>query len=1085
MSDVILAAAATYSQKARVALDMQISAEPEAQLTVPVSNLFSAVAAEAGIGHLDLVREAQLSGVRPDFAAVINGSACGWVELKKPGHSLDGTKWTGREKDQWSLLAELDALIVTDGVRAVLYNGGIPVTDEPVLLPMHSPEIWDHEPLAALLRLFVVSRPATINRVSQLAQKLAPLARLLRIRLQEGVDNSVTGFSSAVAAWDQAMQRKSTHESFATDVAQVLAYSMAIAALEGGADRDANGIISVLEAAEELHQGPHNVLAAALGPVLGIPALLTYVRAEIGGIERLVSSVDLTAIHRYKDPRGEPWLWFYEDFLAKYDPESRNKSGVYYTPTQVVQCQVRLVDSILRKRLDRSMGFAADSVTTLDPATGSGTYPLSIIDHAEKVMWDRRGPGGRVQAGHILKKNLIAFELLPGPYAVAQLRIGQRLSELIGQVPGVTDQTERLQVYLTDTLEDPSNERTQTGLFGDALVLSEQARQAREIKNGRQVTVVIGNPPYDRVTQESGGWITHPKSGPRLFDDVIKPAQEAGIIFSAQASLYDMYVYFWRWAFWKAFEEHPGEPAVVSFITPSNWLRGPAFVGLRELALSHGDEIWVVDLGGEGRGTRQEENVFDIQTPVAIVTVWRKRGGSANPAKVYYRKIDGSRSQKFTTLSTVTAPFEDKDQWQVIEPILGSPLAPTTVEGNWATYPALTDIFPWQGPGCKWNRMWTVAPSRDVLQRRWDALLEDDRSEVRSERFVTPTTGRNINTNVNGLPPINSLLPGSPPRRIVRYAWRSFDRQWAFEDPRLAALERPSLWNSLSQQQLFLVSMNTSQLGEGPALTAATDVPDLHYFCNRGGKDVLPLYRDRGATAPNLPAGLQELLVSEFDHEVLPEDIAAYVFALLAHPGYTSLFSDELRVPGARVPFTKKPDLFARAVSIGEQLLWLQTYAERYISDGRPEREVPHVQGLHWETAITTIPESPKSVSYDAVSHKLIIGDGVVTGVTPAMRAFSVSGMNVLDKWLGTRTATGIGRSAGARAKYLDSIRPKEWEDEWNDELLDLLRVLSQTLDLADEQNLILQTIIAEEMFTTHDFPTPSPSERTVPKSQD
>lgn len=1083
MNDAIAAAAATYSLKARVALNMQISAEPEAQLTVPVSNLFSTVASEAGLGILDLVREAQLDGVRPDFAAVIDGSACGWVELKKPGHSLDGTKWTGREKDQWTLLAELDALIVTDGVHAVLYNGGAPVTEKPAPLPMHFPDSWDSEPLAALLRLFIVSRPTTITRVSQLAQKLAPLARLLRLRLQEGVEHSVTGFSTAVAAWDLAMQRKSTPESFATDVAQVLAYSMAIAALEGGADRDSDGIISVLEAAEKLHQGPHNVLAAALGPVLGIPALLTYVRAEIGGIERLVSSIDLEAIHRYKDSRGEPWLWFYEDFLAKYDPDSRDKAGVYYTPTQVVQCQVRLVDSLLRKRLERRMGFAAESVTTLDPATGSGTYPLSIIDHAEKVMWDLRGPGGRAQAGKILKKNLIAFELLPGPYAVAQLRIGQRLSELIGQVPGVTEQTERLQVYLTDTLEDPSNGFTQAGLFGDALVLSEQARQAQEIKSGRQVTVVIGNPPYDRVTQEEGGWITHPKSGHRLFDDVIKPAQKAGIVFSAQASLYDMYVYFWRWAFWKAFEEHPGEPAVVSFITASNWLRGPAFVGLRELALSHGDEVWVVDLGGDGRGTRQEENVFDIQTPVAIVTVWRKRDTSTSPGKVYYRKIDGTRAQKYATLATVNAPFENKDQWQVIEPAVGSPLAPTTVEGDWATYPALIDIFPWQGPGCKWNRMWTVSPSRETLQRRWDTLLEDDRAAVRSERFVTPKTGRNIHTNVNGLPTIASLPVGTSARKKVRYGWRSFDRQWVFEDPRLAALERPSFWNSLSQKQLFLVSLNTSPLGEGPALTVATDVPDLHYFRGSyGGKDVMSLYRDRGATLPNLPAGLQELLSTVFDRVVTPEDIAAYVFALLAHDGYTSRFSDELRFPGARVPFTKKADLFFRAVDIGEQLLWLQTYAERYISDERPQGEVPLVKGIHWLKAVTTIPESPKSIRYDNVSHELHVGDGVIAGVTPTMRSFSVSGMNILDKWLGFRTASGIGRSSGARASHLDLIRPTEWEDEWNDELLDLLRVLSHTLDLVDEQELILDKIIADDMFIADDLPIPTAAERSVPK---
>src|SRR5699024_12044009 len=135
------------------------------------------------------------------------------------------------------------------------------------------------------------------------------------------------------------------------------------------------GLISIDEARIELRQGPNNVLAAALGPILGVPEFVEYARPEISAIERLVSAIDPVAISRTKDSRGEPWLWFYEDFLAVYDPQARSQSGVYYTPTPVVRAQTRLVDSILRFALDRPLGFGAQSVVTLDPATGSRTYP--------------------------------------------------------------------------------------------------------------------------------------------------------------------------------------------------------------------------------------------------------------------------------------------------------------------------------------------------------------------------------------------------------------------------------------------------------------------------------------------------------------------------------------------------------------------------------------------------------------------------------------------------------------------------------------------------------------------------------------
>ncbi|MBD4583764.1 hypothetical protein GUG60_32100, partial [Xanthomonas citri pv. citri] len=77
-----------------------------------------------GLGDLSLLREAQLDGVRPDFAALIDGRPCGWVELKAPGHTVIGEKWRGREKGQWDLLSQLDALLVSNGDEIALYVSG-------------------------------------------------------------------------------------------------------------------------------------------------------------------------------------------------------------------------------------------------------------------------------------------------------------------------------------------------------------------------------------------------------------------------------------------------------------------------------------------------------------------------------------------------------------------------------------------------------------------------------------------------------------------------------------------------------------------------------------------------------------------------------------------------------------------------------------------------------------------------------------------------------------------------------------------------------------------------------------------------
>ncbi|MGC5048426.1 type ISP restriction/modification enzyme [Micrococcus porci] len=1073
---VISPLADEYARAVKQATSMGVAAEPEAQLTVPVANFLTAFAAHTGLGRLDLMREAQLDGVRPDFAASIDGRPCGWIELKAPGHTVIGEKWRGRERGQWDLLAQLDALLVTNGEEVALYVAGTHV--ETAFLPIEGSHGWDSSRLHTVLEQFVLAQPRPITRVSQLADRLAPLARFLRERLMEGLENKYAAVLQGKEAWDHTVHQTTTDHQFAGDVAQVVAYSMAIAGLSGQADRNADGTVTLEEAKAALETAHRNVLAASLGPILGIPALMEFIAPEVGAIMRLVSSMDVAAIERSTDSRGEPWLWFYEDFLQRYDPEARNQAGVYYTPISVVECQVRIVDSLLRERFKQPLGFGAPSVVTLDPATGSGTYPLAVIDQAQRTAIEERGPAGVKQVAKNLTKNLLAFELLPGPYSVAHLRIGQRLAEAQGQA----FQADEIGVYLTDTLEDPSAGMP-TGLFGDARVLAEAAEAARRIKREQQITVAIGNPPYDRVTSEAGGWVVHGDgTGDALFDDVINPAKEEGVIFSAQASLYNLYVYFWRWAIWKAFQQDPKDHAIISFITGSSWLTGEAFVGLRKLAQETASEIWVMDLGGEGRGARKEENVFDIQTPVAIVTLVRS-GKAAREAQVFYRRFRGTRADKFAELDRINRLDVD-DDWAELETTRGGPFAPPSGDEQWASLPLLADLFPWQQPGIKFNRLWPVAPDPQTLRRRWADLLADPATEVRAQKYVTGNSGRTIHTSVASLDSLAALPPEAPHQPLVRLAWRSFDRQWSFDDPRLAKTDSPALWQALSERQLFLVSPKTARISAGPAVTVATAVPDLHsYVGSYGGKDVIPLYRDAEAAKPNVTAGLLDVLAGRWGRPVSPEDLAAYVMALAAHDGYSSTFAEALEGSPVRIPLTADGALAARAVALGERLLWLQTYGERYTGADRPAGRVPRVAELGWEAPVTRIPDSPQDILYDAESQRLRVGDGVVTGVSPEVRGFTVSGMNVLDKWLGARTAKGVGRASGKAATPLDRIRPTEWVDEWNDELLDLLRVLTETLALAGDQEKLLSEILAGELIPVAELPTPTPAERKVPQT--
>lgn len=101
------------------------------------------------------------------------------------------------------------------------------------------------------------------------------------------------------------------------------------------------------------------------------------------------------------------------------------------------------------------------------------------------------------------------------------------------------------------------------------------------------------------------------------------------------------------------FESKQG-PGIVSFITASSYLTGPGFAGMRQMMRETFDELWVIDLEGDNLGARKTENVFAIQTPVAIAIGARYDAPKlATPADVRYTKITGAQEAKFIRLDSI------------------------------------------------------------------------------------------------------------------------------------------------------------------------------------------------------------------------------------------------------------------------------------------------------------------------------------------------------------------------------------------------------------------------------------------------
>jgi hypothetical protein len=312
------------------------------------------------------------------------------------------------------------------------------------------------------------------------------------------------------------------------------------------------------------------------------------------------------------------------------------------------------------------------------------------------------------------------------------------------------------------------------------------------------------------------------------------------------------------------------------------------------------------------------------------------------------------------------------------------------------------------------------------------------------------------------------------PVEPVRYAFRSFDRQWIIPDNRMLNRPNPELWNSHSTNQVFLTSPEDRTPDVGPALSFTALLPDLHHYHGRGGR-VFPLWRDAAANTPNVKAALLAHLSATYGKPVTAPDIMAYVAALLAHPAFTARFKSDLIRPGLRVPVTADATLFDRAVTLGREVIWLHTYGERFADPAAGRLAAPPrmPKGLGPTIPVGgTIPGAPNplpdTMHHDPSTGRLHVGEGFIENVPTAVAEYQVSGRPVLRQWFSYRCADRTRPVIGDRRppSALDKIQPDHWLPEYTEDLLNLLHVLGRLVALEPAQAALLAEICAAPLLT-------------------
>jgi hypothetical protein len=284
-----------------------------------------------------------------------------------------------------------------------------------------------------------------------------------------------------------------------------------------------------------------------------------------------------------------------------------------------------------------------------------------------------------------------------------------------------------------------------------------------------------------------------------------------------------------------------------------------------------------------------------------------------------------------------------------------------------------------------------------------------------------------------------------------------------------------------SNKQIYLTCPEAHSPENGPAITFTSLIPDNHHYKGSFAGRAYPLWLDRAATQENIKPALLDHLAETYGQRVKAEDVMAYLAAVMAHPAFTARFKADLVRPGLRVPLTADAKLFAEAVSLGSEVIWLHCYGERFTDPKAkrpkqaprlPKASAPYIPA---EGAIPSAPEPlPDTMEYDAAKHRLLVGKGYIENVTPEMWAYEVSGKQVLWHWFSYRRRDRSKPIIGDRRppSPLDKVQPDHWLPEYTNDLIDLLHVLGRLIALEPAQADLLSRICSGELRSAEKLKT-------------
>lgn len=859
---------------------------------IEFSNLLNRVKPSA---EIEIIHEPKRSEFgAPDFRVRKGAAIIGYIETKKPDSNLEEILKSEQIK---KYLDAIDNFILTDYNRLILVRNG-EVFKSAIITE-------DLSACKELFYLFFEYKPQVKSDYQSLAHLLAKRAILMKEIISEKLkteskEKSVELLNDIYQSFRKHYSSELSIEEFADAYAQTIAYGLLLADYYNAENLTAKHTEDYIPESFGLI---HNIFSYS--NKIKDPDFLFIFKEML----QIIKSADLEQFKKsivQKNINGDPMVYFYEYFLKEYNPKLRKIRGVYYTPIEAVNYIVQSIDEILKKEFNLSKGLA-DNCIILDPATGTGTFLAAVIRKIHKNL-AKFGLALSISQLQESLKNIYGFELLVAPYVMAHLKLISVLRDLDYQF----QEYERLNIYLNNALNiQKANQQTLFSYLDRSF--AEETKLANEVKTDKKVMVILGNPPYSVSTQNKSEWITNliedykQIEGEKLKEQNIQPLQ-------------DDYLKFIRFAHWKINKTGEG---IIGLITNNSYLSGLIHRAMRWNLQKDFNKIYILNLHGNSliKETAPDgsidQNIFDIRVGVSIV-LFIKNKNLNKKCNIYYADLFGKRESKLEFLDKNNIFSHDFVELNPIKPEFFFVQKDFSAKKEYDDFISVKDIFLEYNAGIVTSRdKFVIDISKTKLEQKIKFFLDKKNTNEAIEKNLGLKDQDNFKFDKVRNIEFNET-------KITKYAYRPFDTRFIYYEPLLIERHRFKIMSNMALENLGLCLKRRMMFDKNDNIII-NRIVDYHLLNDQTYLFPLYLYSEDPKSkhkqkVPNLKSEYLKKVKQKLGKVPSPEEIIAYIYAVLHNPNYREKYLEFLKIDFPRIPLPNK-ETFADLVAIGQKLI--------------------------------------------------------------------------------------------------------------------------------------------------------------------